>query len=68
MQEPLNYAADCIRLVGHIIPHSSRSITKQDTMIKSHNEIDEIWKQEFDCDITTDHLYNTAEDIWSWSD
>ncbi|CAF4669346.1 unnamed protein product, partial [Rotaria sp. Silwood2] len=63
MQEPLNYAADCIRLVGYVIFHHPWPIIEDDTMKKSCDKVDAIWKQEFDSDITTDHLYNTIDQV-----
>ncbi|CAF3529452.1 unnamed protein product [Rotaria sp. Silwood1] len=61
MQEPLNYAADCVRLVGYVIFHDPWPIIDDSNMKKSCDKTDEIWTREFDSDITTDHLYNTME-------
>ncbi|CAF1325825.1 unnamed protein product [Rotaria sordida] len=68
MQEPLNYAADCIRLVGYVIFHDPWPIIDDNNMKKSCNKMDEIWKREFDSDTTTDHLYNTIEEAADWYD
>ncbi|CAF3920257.1 unnamed protein product [Rotaria sp. Silwood1] len=56
MQEPLNYAADCVRLVGYVIFHNLWSTIKDDNMQKSSVKTSDIWKQEFGTDIITDHL------------
>jgi hypothetical protein len=61
MQEPLNYAADCNRLVGYVIFHSTWPMIEDDTMKKSHKQTGDIWKKEFDTEITTDHLYDTLD-------
>ncbi|CAF3389516.1 unnamed protein product [Rotaria sp. Silwood2] len=68
MQEPLNYAADCLRLVGYVIFHDPWPIIEDNNMKKSCDKIDDIWKEEFDNDITTDHLYNTVDQVVDWSD
>jgi hypothetical protein len=57
MQEPLNYAADCVRLVGYVIYHSPWPMSKDDAMKQARNQSDNIWKDEFDVDIRTDHLF-----------
>jgi hypothetical protein len=57
MQEPLNYAADCVRLVGYVIYHSPWPMIKDDTMKKALSQSDNIWEDEFDVDIRTDHLF-----------
>jgi hypothetical protein len=67
MQEPLNYAADCIRLVGYVIFHAPWPMMEDDTMKKSCDKTNDIWKQEFESDITTDHLYNTIHNKTDWS-
>ncbi|CAF1266858.1 unnamed protein product, partial [Didymodactylos carnosus] len=48
MQQPLNYAADCVRLIGYVIPHSPWPMIEEDTMKKSRDGTDDIWKQEFE--------------------
>jgi len=68
MQEPLNYEADCIRLVGYVIFHSPWPMIEDDTMKKTRDKTDDIWKQEFESDITTDHLYNTVDSAADWTD
>ncbi|CAF1306571.1 unnamed protein product [Rotaria sordida] len=59
MQEPLNYVADCLRLVGYVISHDPWPIVKDNNMKNSYDRIDQIWKQEFGSDKATDHLYDT---------
>ncbi len=61
MQEPLNYEADCLRLVGYIIYHDPWPIFEDENMKKSSDQIDQIWNEEFQCGIEFDHLYNTLE-------
>ncbi|CAF3077646.1 unnamed protein product, partial [Rotaria sp. Silwood2] len=56
MQEPLKYVADCIRLVGYVNNHSPWPQIDDDTMEKSCDKTNDIWKKEFDSDITTDHV------------
>ncbi|CAF2738746.1 unnamed protein product [Rotaria sp. Silwood2] len=56
MQEPLKYVADCIRLVGYVINHSPWPQIDDHTMKKSCDKTNDIWKEEFDSDITTDHV------------
>ena len=68
MQEPLKYTADCMRLVGYVILHSPWPIVEDDTMKSSCDLTDDIWKQEFDTDINTDHLYNTIDQMCDWLD
>ncbi len=59
MQEPLNYAADCVRLVGYVIYHVPLPMIENNT---AYNQMNKIWKDEFKVDIMTDHLYNRNED------
>ena len=68
MQEPLNYLADCIRLVGYVIYHDPWPIIEDNTMKKERNRTDDIWKDEFEADLMTDHLFNTLENIIDWND
>ena len=68
MQEPLNYQADCIRLVGYVIYHDPWPIIEDNTMKKERNRTDDIWKDEFEADLMTDHLFNTLENIIDWND
>jgi hypothetical protein len=62
MQEPLNYEADCLRLVGYVIYHDPWLIIEDKTMKKSFDQVDQIWKNEFQCEIDIDHLLNTSND------
>ncbi|CAF4677962.1 unnamed protein product, partial [Rotaria socialis] len=64
MQEPLKYAADCLRLVGYIISHSPWPIIEDKKMKKKRDTTDKIWKEEFQSEISTDHLYNTVEETY----
>ncbi|CAF3313140.1 unnamed protein product [Rotaria socialis] len=66
MQEPLKYAADCLRLVGYIISHSPWPIIEDKKMKKKRDTTDKIWKEEFQSEISTDHLYNTVEETYDW--
>jgi hypothetical protein len=59
MQEPLNYEADCRRLIGYIIYHDPWPNVEDDNMKKTCDQVDQIWRNEFQCGIETDHLYNT---------
>jgi hypothetical protein len=61
MQEPLNYAADCIRLVGHVIYHNPWPMIEHETMKKARNQTDNVWKNEFQEGIMTDHLFNQID-------
>ena len=63
MQEPLNYTADCLRLVGYVIPHTPWPTIDDKEMKKESSRADNIWRQEFQSEISTDHLYNTSEEI-----
>ncbi|CAF0951485.1 unnamed protein product [Adineta steineri] len=68
MQEPLKYASDCIRLVNYIIDHTPW-ISADGNITKSIcDDIANIWKNEFDNDMETDHLYNTTGDDFGYSD
>jgi len=60
MQEPSKYADDCLRLVGYIIYHDPWPIVEDKNMKKSCDQVDQIWKDEFKCEIEMDHLYNTS--------
>ncbi|CAF4167185.1 unnamed protein product [Rotaria sordida] len=57
LQEPLNYVSDCVRLVGYIIFHDPSPILEDDFSDGAY----QIWKNEFQCDIETDHLYSTSD-------
>ena len=61
MQEPLNYEADCLRLVGYVIYHDPWPIVEDKDMEKSCNQDVQIWKDEFQCDLETDHLFKTPD-------
>ena len=66
MQEPLKYAADCIRLVGYVIYHDPWPMIEDKTMKNSCDRVDQIWKDEFQCNIDTDHLYNIPDTDYAW--
>ncbi len=55
MQEPLKYADDCLRLVGYVVYHDPWPIIEDKNMKKSCNQIDQIWNDEFKCEIEVDH-------------
>jgi hypothetical protein len=61
MQEPLNYKADCHRLVGYIIYHDPWPIVKDKTIKKSDNKASQFWKEEFERDINTDHCTTSVK-------
>ena len=66
MQEPLNYAADCRRLVGEVIDHSPWPSVDQEKMKDSCDDTLSSWKREFNVDMSIDHLYDTpvgAQDV-----
>ena len=48
-------------LLGYVILHSPWPMIEDDTMMKTRNKTDDMWKEEFESDITTDHLYNTVD-------
>lgn len=60
MQEPLKYENDCLRLVGYVIYHDPWPIVEDNNMKQSCDKIDQIWRDEFQCEIEADHLLNTA--------
>ncbi|CAF0882059.1 unnamed protein product [Rotaria sordida] len=62
MQEPLNYVADCVRIIGYVIYHSPWSINKDDTKNKTCIQANKLWKDEFKVDLMIDHLFNTIDD------
>ncbi|CAF4863740.1 unnamed protein product [Rotaria sp. Silwood1] len=66
MQEPLKYTADCLRLVGYIMFHAPWPIIEDKKIKKKSDRTDNIWKEEFQSEISTDHLYNTIEEILDW--
>jgi hypothetical protein len=53
MQEPSNYEADCLRLVGYTIYHDPWSIVEDQNTKKS---CDQIWRHEFKCEIETSYI------------
>ncbi|CAF3661931.1 unnamed protein product [Adineta steineri] len=59
MQQPLEYVADCRRLVGYVIYHNPWPIIGDKIMKKSCDQINQIWKDEFRRDIETDHVRGT---------
>jgi hypothetical protein len=68
MQEPLNYAADCIRLVGYVIYHNPWPMIEDETLKKARDQTDNVWKDEFQADLMTDHLFNTINNNFYWKD
>jgi hypothetical protein len=69
MQEPIKYASDCNRLVGHIIDHAPWPSVDEKQMKSSCDDTTKAWKNEFQSEMGTDHLYNTAVDRYEdWSD
>lgn len=61
MQEPLNYEADCLRLVGYIIDHNPQLNIENEEIKKFSNEFNQIWKNEFQCEIETDYLFKIPD-------
>ena len=64
MQEPLKYEADCLRLVGYVIYHDPWPVIQEENMTQTCDRIDQIWKDEFQCELETDHLMNTQHPIY----
>ncbi|CAF1418201.1 unnamed protein product [Didymodactylos carnosus] len=62
MQEPLKYATDSIRIVGYIMDHAPWPSTDVDKTKQSCLDTNNIWKNEFGCDISTDHLHDAVKD------
>ena len=62
MQEPLKYASDCVRLIGYVINHALSSPIGTDQMEEACEKTIDIWKQEFQRNMVTDHFYNTTDD------
>jgi len=56
MQEPSNYEADCLRLVGYTIYHDPWPIIEDKNMKKSCDQVDQIWRHEFKCEIETSYI------------
>ena len=59
MQQPLNYVADCMHLVGYVIHHAPWPMIEDEKMKTQREKTDDIWMQEFKNEISTDHLYDT---------
>lgn len=59
MQEPLKYETDCLRLVGYVIDHNPRLTIEDEEMKTFSDEINQTWKDEFQCEIETDYLFDT---------
>jgi hypothetical protein len=57
MEMPLNYASDCVRLAGYLIDHTPLPLIEKDQTTKPYVSTNNIWKEVFDHDIATDHLY-----------
>jgi hypothetical protein len=69
MQEPLKYASDCNRLVGYIIDHAPWPSVDEKKMKSSCDDTTKVWKDEFQNEMETDHLYNTTAGLYEyWSD
>ena len=64
MQEPLKYEADCLRLVGYVIYHDPWPVIQEENMTQTCDQIDRIWKDEFQCELETDHPMNTQHPIY----
>ena len=58
MQEPLKYAADCTQLVGYLIDHAPWPSVDEKKMKDSCDSTENVWKKEFQVEMSTDHLYN----------
>ena len=63
MQEPLKYVGDCVRLVGYVIYHEPWPMVEDEKMKKSCEQVDQIWRDEFQCELNMDHLYNTSDNM-----
>ena len=69
MQEPLKYAADCNSLVGYIIDHAPWPSVDENEMKGACDNTTKAWKDEFQNEMSTDHLYNTTNTGYEyWSD
>ena len=66
MQEPLKYAADCQRLVGYLIDHAPWPSVDGKEAKKACGGLDKAWKNEFQADMSMDHLYNTGDSSYDW--
>ncbi len=56
MQEPINYEADCLRLVGYIIYHDPWPIVEDKTIKKSCDQVLQIWRDEFKCEMDSSYI------------
>jgi hypothetical protein len=68
MQQPLNYADDCARLVGYLVDHVPWPSIDEKAMSSSCKDTAHAWKDEFQVDMSIDHLYNTEQMYESWDD
>ena len=68
MQEPLKYAVDCTRLVGYLIDHAPWPSVDGKKMKDSCDDTAQVWKKEFQVDMSTDHLYNVDKNAYDLDD
>ena len=69
MQQPINYASDCIRLVGYVIDHTPWPSVDHNQRKDSCEDTIKTWKDEFKTDMSIDHLYNTTGNGYdSWDE
>ena len=68
MQEPVKYAADCQRLVSYLIDHLPWPSVDRNQMKESCQDTMKIWKDEFNVEMKTDHLYDTKSSYQGWDD
>lgn len=69
MQEPLKYASDCDRLAGYLIDHAPWPSVDGKEMKEACEGTVKVWENEFQVEMSTDHLYNTSEQYREpWSD
>lgn len=68
MQEPLEYASDCMGLVGYVIDHAPWPSVDGKQMKEACGDAENVWKKEFQSEMTTDHLYNTTDSGDEWWD
>ena len=65
MQEPLKYAADCQRLGGYLIDHKwTTEGDRKKRQEESDNRTFDVWKNEFQAEMSMDHLFNTKENFY----
>ncbi|CAF3765194.1 unnamed protein product [Rotaria sp. Silwood1] len=65
MQEPTKYAFDCLRLVGYVIDHAPRISIETDQIKESCENAINVWRREFDRDMTTDHIYKAVNNHYN---